>query len=170
MIRYIKQRDKYNCGPVAVLNALKWAGKKVTYASDFKKIKEACKSGKKNGTYVTALTDALIKYKLIRRRDYKSPATTKDIDTWLKKGNAVIVRYGWWKKSERKKVNQYATRLKKGKWIGHYVLISGHYVNSKWYVIHNVGRSWTVWSKRKLRHYLSNTGSGESDVWFIRKS
>lgn len=30
MARYIKQRDKFSCGPVAILNALRWAGADVS--------------------------------------------------------------------------------------------------------------------------------------------
>lgn len=43
MIRYTRQRTMSDCGPVAVLNILKWAGFKVTYKKNIAKLKKACK-------------------------------------------------------------------------------------------------------------------------------
>ncbi len=40
MIRYAKQKNSSDCGPIAILNALKWAGVRCTYQSDLKKITE----------------------------------------------------------------------------------------------------------------------------------
>lgn len=33
MPRYLRQPDKYGCGPIAIMNALKWAGARVTLAN-----------------------------------------------------------------------------------------------------------------------------------------
>lgn len=39
MVRYAKQRKRYDCLPTNILNAAKWAGKKVTFKHDFERIK-----------------------------------------------------------------------------------------------------------------------------------
>ncbi len=43
MPRYLKQYDNYSCGPIAILNALKWAGVKATYKTHYPAIAESCR-------------------------------------------------------------------------------------------------------------------------------
>lgn len=168
MTRYIKQRDKYNCAPVALLNALKWVNEDVTYKS-LKQLRKACKCTKPGGgTRSNHFTTALRKDKrLVLSRTVKQP-TLKEIDTWVEKGNVVILRYSWWKAGHYKPVNQYVEHHIEGRWIGHYVLISHRL--GKYYTTHNQSRfSTEIWSRRKVRHYLGNEGHGKPDAWFLRK-
>jgi hypothetical protein len=168
MTRYIKQRDRYNCAPVAIINALKWAGEKATY-SELNRLKELCKCKSPEGTWSDHFHTALGKEKgLINSRQIKNPSLT-EINEWLDKGNAVIVLYNWWKKTHYKKINQYATKKVPGDWNGHYILISKRFPGQKempgLYMTHNNGRSRGYWSREEIRHYLGNG----SYVWFIRK-
>ena len=48
-IRYTKQPDNYGCGPIAILNALKWAGKRATLATHYKALVRRCKSKDPDG-------------------------------------------------------------------------------------------------------------------------
>jgi len=50
MIRYCKQRDNYSCGPVAILNTIKWTESECFTYSMLPAIKIICKTDK-NGTY-----------------------------------------------------------------------------------------------------------------------
>ena len=50
MIRYIKQRDKYSCGPVAIMNVLKWAGAEFSYQGKIKLFQQLCFCKPSNGT------------------------------------------------------------------------------------------------------------------------
>lgn len=42
MIRYTKQRDKFSCGPVAIMNAVKWTGSECTYAKRIGLFRDLC--------------------------------------------------------------------------------------------------------------------------------
>ena len=50
MTRYVKQRDAYSCGPVAIMNVLKWAGQQFAYQDKIARIQWWCKNKKKRGT------------------------------------------------------------------------------------------------------------------------
>ena len=89
-MRYVKQRDKFRCGPIAVLNALKWQGLCITgTALDDLNELLACKrrnSSKHSGTYAWKF-DRVAK-RLGFRRIHK-PSVAK-LDRALKAGNAVL--------------------------------------------------------------------------------
>lgn len=56
-MRYIKQRDDYSCGPVALINILKWLGRKCTY-TDLAMVKRLCNCNQ-NGTNSHNMENAL---------------------------------------------------------------------------------------------------------------
>lgn len=58
-MRYCKQKLKYECGPIAILNLMKWLGLRVTYKKDMPSIKMMCKY--KKGVYNEDITRALNK-------------------------------------------------------------------------------------------------------------
>ncbi len=63
MNQYIqKQRNHFSCGPIAILNALKWRDKKASYNSHYKKLVEQCNTTKE-GTSDADLERVLRKYK-----------------------------------------------------------------------------------------------------------
>lgn len=43
-MRYCKQKDMYSCGPVAILNALKWGGANATYRKHIRFLTQECKT------------------------------------------------------------------------------------------------------------------------------
>ena len=45
-MRYCKQKDLYSCGPVAILNALKWGGAKATYSKHINFLAQECRTSK----------------------------------------------------------------------------------------------------------------------------
>jgi hypothetical protein len=61
LIRYVKQKDKSSCGPVAILNVLKWAGgDHVTYKSlpYIRKVCETDEGGTDSGNFSVVLLRA----------------------------------------------------------------------------------------------------------------
>lgn len=58
-MKYVKQPDGYSCGPVAIINVLKWLGRPATLA-DLPKIQRRCRTDK-SGTHDTYLTLGLVK-------------------------------------------------------------------------------------------------------------
>jgi len=110
MPRYIeKQPHKASCGPVAVINALKWLGKPATYRTHLKKCKKLGYPTNPAGTSRRLLSRFLryfkIKYKRVTR------PTLNDITKELDKGNAIILLYRTYSES--------------GSW-GHYTFINGY--------------------------------------------
>ena len=93
MVRFNKQYDNYSCGPVAILNALKWAGYNCTYKQDFHFIKELCECVNEpdwQGTHYLNLSSALKEYR-IKFKFIRKPSLFQ-IVTHLEKGGAVILR------------------------------------------------------------------------------
>lgn len=171
MTRYISQRDKYNCGPIAVMNALKWAGENITY-DELEQFKVLCKCNRHTGgTEWAKLTTAVRKQQSIILSEVINKPSIKQIDNWLNKGNIVIVGYYWWKKPYDRKINQYATR-KDGGWLGHFVMISEKFYGI--YTMHNFGRYSTNFCTTKTLSKLLRNINSEINVssrgYFIRKN
>src|SRR5882672_202506 len=49
-MNYVLQRDKFRCGPIAILNALRWAGEDVPFREGLKQLSEQCKCAAPKGT------------------------------------------------------------------------------------------------------------------------
>lgn len=81
MVRYVKQHDHYSCGPVAILNAALWAGKKVTKSKDLKRL---CRLTKCNPIHINDRKRKGTKQKNLDR------ALTKEL-----RGYATVKRAGW---------------------------------------------------------------------------
>lgn len=50
MVRYVRQYNNYTCGPVAIINAIKWSGHKAIIKQDLKRITNECRCDPRNGT------------------------------------------------------------------------------------------------------------------------
>lgn len=93
--RYIKQRDHHSCGPVALLNALKWAGYKVSYNKHFRSIYRSCKCSD-TGTFDCDFDSAIRRYRhlIVMPEDgpFEQPYIGL-IDEHLDNGGAVVFSY-----------------------------------------------------------------------------
>lgn len=100
MPRYCKQRDQYRCGPIAILNALKWAGKKVTYKKHIERLTRECKCKAPKGTWWFDITRVLRKYgfSIYKRR----VLSAKEIKKHLSNGGAIIVNAYWDRKKNQR--------------------------------------------------------------------
>lgn len=92
MVKYSKQLNKTDCGPMAVLNALKWAGYPVSCRRGYKSIKKNCKWKAGQGTYYSDIYKTLQKYSKLKSRIIKSPKL-KELDSLLEKGYTFILLY-----------------------------------------------------------------------------
>lgn len=93
--RYFKQRDFFRCGPVAILNALKWAGVPVTVKHDLPRICRLCYCVD-GGVNYREMDDALRKvgrgHFTIRRVNQPK---LHEIEDHLKAGGAIILDFYW---------------------------------------------------------------------------
>jgi hypothetical protein len=124
MIRYLKQPDLSGCGPIAIMNALKWANIKVTLRQylNFRKLCLTDRDG--SGTDEIKITIA--KQKRIKSKFVKS-VTLKQINTALDSGQSIILGYCSKSKTNSKKNGS--------SWEGHFIFIANK--TAKTYTIVN---------------------------------
>jgi len=88
--RYIRQRDQFSCGPVAVINTLKFLGCNVTYKS-LPLVQRLCKCKSPDGTNPEDLEQALSVFGISFKRKIKP--SLKDIDNHIKNHGAILLNY-----------------------------------------------------------------------------
>ena len=112
MKKYIeKQPHKTTCGPVAVMNTLKFIGKKrVSYRKYLKKFTKLGFPNKKGGTDLS-LMRKFLKFFKIKNKYIRKP-TIKQLEKELDKGNAIILAYYYY--------------VSDGTSGGHYTFIDGY--------------------------------------------
>jgi hypothetical protein len=108
MRRYVKQTDEFRCGPVAVINAVKWAGGNLT-KKDLPRLTKMCECTFSNGTKVRNLQKALKRYEKFFRITMLFDPPKARLDKHLLQGHAAIMDYtDFWDKEA---------------FLGHYILI-----------------------------------------------
>lgn len=166
--RYVQQRDNFRCGPVAILNALKWSGCRVTS----KLIPSLCKAVSCiDGTYQSNLGRELVKRgkgNFFTRED-KQP-TLKNIEKNLRNGGAVLLSYWYRKKKPPSKC---------GELEGHNTLIVGVSKSGLTFYVANYFAPDNTQRKRVSRSILRNDlkmkrrggelGSDHAQAWYLRK-
>lgn len=89
MIQYInKQKNDFSCGPIALLNALKWRGEKRTYRNDYQSLVKLCNTDK-FGTYDSDLFNAL----KASGFKFKTTQLYSQVVDHLKQGGSVILAH-----------------------------------------------------------------------------
>ena len=123
-MRYVSQRDRFRCGPIAIANAMKWAGANFSFRDNKKRLDKLCKISE-TGCNPVNLTRALKKigHKYltgIQRRklsNFTPTQVVRMIRKHIKAGGIVLMnvrRYNYLGQRE-----------------GHFYLIDGHYVDPK---------------------------------------
>lgn len=98
--KYYRQTDTFRCGPIAIMNTLRWAGTSYPF-SYFKN--ELDYDTEANippwGTNLDRLIYTLYRWSyhsgLYSLEAIHSQTNLKTLDQILKRGNSVVVRYGW---------------------------------------------------------------------------
>lgn len=93
MTRYAKQREATTCGPMAVLNAAKWAGLPVTVKKDINKCKELCKWNQYEGAGPWSIEKALKAMVIFEVKEIIDTPKLREIDREVDKGRAVVIKY-----------------------------------------------------------------------------
>jgi len=168
MIRYLKQRDEFSCGPIAVINALKWAGLKVTEKTHKKHMIRLtnCKSHHGRGfggCFPYDIDYALLQYKSIKickvydafdRADRTNMFT--EINNHLDNDGSLLMRYFW----------------KPGR--GHYTFCIGRTPKTYTFVNDSIGKNIINRSKKTMNKMLITKdyafGALEYPVvWFLKR-
>jgi len=96
-MRYVKQRDKSSCGPVAIMNVLKWAGYKFSYEKTIGLLRDACgwrpAFGTKQADFDRGLRGTVTRFGINVRRVYCPRIGA--VEDHLREGGIVIVNYLW---------------------------------------------------------------------------
>jgi hypothetical protein len=162
MTKYIKQpKGSYYCGPIGIMNVLKWAECNITVKNDFKKIKELCRYRKGYGVYPQDISQVLKEFgqhvKFLRKKRVK----IKEVDDQLVKDKFVLMLTSYWEKGGR---------------LGHYWAISKKIDGQ--YLVHNVsasecGRfhSSVLWPRSEVIYLLRRSIKSHDDpqAWFISR-
>ena len=72
MTRYLRQKDEFHCGPVAIINAMKWVGINASARSHLNQLSKECGTDK-YGTYPQRFGRVLSKY--VRAHYWERPFT-----------------------------------------------------------------------------------------------
>lgn len=96
-MRFVHQKDGYSCSPIAYINALKWAGHKISWTKNKKELRQIMGTTREYGTLKSTLSAFLrlnrnySPFATISRR-YKN-TSIKEIYKRLADGEAAIISY-----------------------------------------------------------------------------
>lgn len=126
-IRYKKQHDKFRCAPIALLNAMKWAGAKVSYKDWIDYLCTLCNCSNSRGTAYNDLIKAVraCSKGLFSFKEVESP-TLKEIRNHIKKGGAVVLLHQTYIKPR----NLHASLLISGNKRNEFASVNGFIVDS----------------------------------------
>ena len=148
-MRPVRQRNRYSCGPTAIVNVRKWLGKSASY-EDIKKVSKKTKTAR-SGTDVSEFHTELKRCAgQVKKRIQPS---ISEVNAQLKKGNLVVLFYGWTNKNVEGA--HFGVFFKKTK---------------KRYFGWNISRTKTVYriGPTKMKKYLACPHTRDI-AWFIKK-
>jgi hypothetical protein len=149
MPRYLGQRDSFRCGPIAIINIMKWAGYYCTEKKDLKRIAKQLKTTRCNGTSDTPIDKLLKQLNGIKATKGRAVTRTSRIDKELDKGKIALIRY----------MNPYQK-------YGHIFLCVGK--QGRYYVCVNDGGTRAI--SLQLKTHMRNTlRRDRTVVWFVEK-
>jgi len=159
MPRYVSQRKgSYDCGPIALLNVLKWSGRPFSFKHDIYRLKKYCKYIRGKGVFSHDFSEALRRYKSLSFCE-RANITMKQIDDHLDVNGIVVLLISW---------------KEEGKRVGHYFIITSKIY--KFYESHNFGddsgyKANTYLPRFKVVKYLRKSlrSHNEPKGWLIRK-
>lgn len=156
---YIKQRDNFRCGPVLVLNTLRWAGLDVPYNYVYD-LTEKCECTVPEGTQFTEFNrtlreeaEGILDITMVRR-----PSITR-IEEHLHNGGAVAVNF--------KTGSRFRER--------HYALLTDVSAGGKYFGVVNGFSNrpaYTRMSRERLfrQHLLAYCGDSKYKAWLLSKA
>lgn len=103
-IRYIGQRDQYSCGPLAILNILKWAGYDIT-SKYLPNLRRYCKTDE-NGTDTKNISKVLERYSKLKVECVPF-ITIKNLHNHIENGGAAIIEVSWFDEIKKQTTGHY---------------------------------------------------------------
>ena len=98
-MRYVnKQQHKASCGPVAVINALKWLGCSVNYRDSLDIFKVLGYHENGGGTWKSGVINMLRFFKI--RFEFKDRIKVRDIEKAIDDGYSVVLSYRWYENNK----------------------------------------------------------------------
>lgn len=147
-IRYVSQRDSYSCGPIAIINTLKFLGINITYKA-LPYIRMLCNCKINYGTDEEDIENVLKMFG-IRFKGIHHP-TLKEIDKHIECGGAILLNYSF------------------GIDIGHYTLCIGRN-KTNYFLVNDMEGKTVSDCHRKLFMYMTEwekLGQRKPYCWFI---
>lgn len=148
----MRQKLVSSCGPVALMNAVKWAGYSLNREGYLAHYSSLCKFvAGRGGTYCDKLEEAIVATPELALVEFLDRPTLRELDQALKKGYSIILRY-------RHDV------------CGHFIFIPKR--TAKFYYVVNGGRSrptLTRISRKTVSSYLrySDDAGNTSMTWIV---
>ena len=127
--RYSKQYNYFSCGPIALLNALKWAGCNYSLKNDLKRIKKLCKLDN-DGVLVSDFHSALKKEsKNILKYKRYIKFSINNMISHLNNGGSIILNYRFVFEDYGEEIRHFTliTSIRRNKFIA----INNNIVNNK---------------------------------------
>lgn len=140
MVRYTRQVLKNSCGPIAIINAMKWAGYRIPRTKWVKGIGGLCDFHIKCGTSIEGITSALKTLHQLELVEYKTRPTLKWLDKKFHEGCGIILKYEHGHKPS-----------------GHFVFVPGrtrHYYN----IVNKARRTRTRVHRKTMSKILAEKG------------
>lgn len=163
--RYYKQRDKFSCGPVAIFNALKWAGAKdgLTAKRALPPLSRLCECSKYNGGTKHTAMDRTLRIAGKRCFDIRRVYTPKlgEIEEHLRAGGALILNFRW-------------HEMRNGKMVDarHYVLITDISLFGEYFGVVNYSSKRPVYQRihrDTVKKRLMRFRQTPFKAWFLTK-
>lgn len=178
MIRYAKQRDATSCGPVALVNVLKWAGTDTTL-SEVKGLRKVLGTQRKPEGTSTHQMDYLLRayedFKVYELITAKERPTLKWLDKHLDAERIAVIGYYWKRNKHTLEVSFNDKHLIGSPMGGHYCLVTEKQDNR--YICINDSRvkSVVLRNSRHIDAYLNSTRDsiGQQEfamTWILEKT
>ena len=161
--RYSKQYDYFSCGPIALLNAFKWAGCDYSLKKDLKRIKRACKL-EHDGVLVSDFHMALKKEsKNILKYKRYIKFSVDDMISHLNKGGAIVLNYRFVLEDYGREIRHFTliTGIKRNK----FIVINNNIVKNK---IKTIGTISYEKMKKMIKSYRKYNLPFPT-AWFLTK-
>jgi hypothetical protein len=130
VVRWLGQRDSFRCGPVALVNVIKWAGIKEFEGHQVNErlakgyLTDKCEAAR-DGTTTEAFEKVLYAIPGLSIAKF-SPAWSVNIKFWLTLGYVVILSSEWWDSGEREYLPHYCLLIDTTHGGAFYTVINGY--------------------------------------------
>jgi hypothetical protein len=94
-MRYLRQHDRSSCGPISVINAVKWCNIPISEKSTLQKLRQDCRCKREQGTDYSGIVLALSNYAKYIEFFTVKKLTIEKVDRHLKKGGATLFCLYW---------------------------------------------------------------------------